>query len=144
MLNHLSLEVEYYGAKYRNDLAMVGNNNTVADWTIMDHAIPSPKPVSNADYGIDSAGYFRKSSGDSTYVRGTAMDKDNVTKDNLKWSLYVDKVVAGHIQFVGQVANDHYRPRPTASGVIHSEGGTAEAFASPKDWYFMLRVGYFF
>jgi hypothetical protein len=144
LLNHLSLEVEYYGAKYRNDLALIGNNNVVADWTTQDHALPSPKPVTNADYGIDSLGYFRLSTGDSVYVRGTAMDKDNVTKDNLKWSVYIDKVVSQHVQFVAQVANDHFRPRPVASGLIHSEGGTAEVFASPKDWYFMLRVGYFF
>jgi len=143
-LNHLSLEVEYYGAKYRNDLALVGNNNVVADWTIQAHSIPSPKPPSNANYGIDSTGYYRNSQGDSVYVRGTALDKENLTKDDLKWSLFIDKVVANHIQFIAQVANDHYRPRPVASGLIKSWGGTAEAFASPKDWYYMFRVGYFF
>jgi hypothetical protein len=144
LLNHVSVEVEYYGAKYRNDLALLGYNNVVADWTRQDHAIPSPKPPSNSDYGIDSLGYFHKQNGDSVYVGGTAMDKNNVTKDNLKWSVFVDKIVARHIQFVGQIANDHYRPRPVASGLISSLGGTAEAFASPKDWYFMARVGYFF
>ena len=144
LLDHLSFEVEHYGAKYRNDLTLVGNNNVVADWTIQEHPIPSPKPPSNADYSIDTAGYFVKSTGEKVYVRGTASDKENVTKDDIKWSIYVDKVVAKHVQFVAQVANDHYRPRPTASNVIKSEGGTAEAFASPKDWYFMLRVGYFF
>jgi hypothetical protein len=143
-LNHLTVEVEYYGAKYRNDLALVGYNNVVADWTRQDHPIPSPKPPSNSNYGIDSLGYFKKLNGDSVYVAGTAMDKDNVTKDNLKWSLFADKIVANHIQFVAQVANDHYRPRPVASGLISSLGGTAEAFASPKDWYYMVRVGYFF
>lgn len=143
-LDHFSLEVEYYGAKYRNDLALVGNNNVVADWTIQSHPIPSPKPPTNADYGIDTSGYFRKSNGDSIYVRGTAMDKENLTKDDLKWSLFLDKIVAGHIQFAAQIANDHYRPRPVASGLIKSWGGTAEAFASPKDWYYMFRVGYFF
>jgi hypothetical protein len=144
LLNHLSFEVEYYGAKYRNDLALVGYNNVVADWTLQEHRIPSPKPPSNSDYGIDSAGFFKTQSGDSIFVGGTASDKSNVTKDNLKWSIYVDKVVANHIQFVAQVANDHFRPRPVASGLINSFGGTAEAFASPKDWYYMFRVGYFF
>lgn len=144
ILNHLSVEVEYYGAKYRNDLALVGNNNVVADWTRQNHPIPSPKPPSNSNYNIDSSGYFVSDAGDSVYVRGTAMDKNNVTKDDIKWSIMADKVVAGHIQFLAQVANDHYRPRPVASGLIASLGGTAEAFASPKDWYFLLRVGYFF
>lgn len=144
LLDHLSLEVEYYGAKYRNDLVLVGNNNVVADWTRQEHPLPSPKPPSNPDYGIDSSGYYRMFSGDSVYVRGTALDKENVTKDNFKWSLFADKIVANHVQFVAQIANDHYRPRPIATNVIVSQGGTAEAFASPKDWYFMLRVGYLF
>lgn len=144
ILNHLSFEVEYYGAKYRNDLALVGNNNVVADWTRQNHPIPSPKPPSNSDYGIDSLGYFRTDAGDSVLVTGTAMDKNNVTKDDVKWSILVDKVVAKHILFMAQIANDHYRPRPVASGLIASLGGTAEAFASPKDWYYMFRVGYFF
>ena len=144
ILNHVSLEVEYYGARYRNDLALVGYNDVVADWTTQRHLQPSPKPVTDADYHIDSLGYFRKATGDSVYVRGTASDKENVTQDNWKWSLYMDKVVAKHVQFIAQVANDHFRPRPVASGLITSEGGTAEAFASPKDWYYMLRVGYFF
>ncbi len=142
-LDHISMEVEYYGATYRNDLALIGNNNAVADWTIIGHAIPSPKPPSNADYGIDSAGYFHLGT-DSTYVRGTGMDKENLTMDNLKWSLYLDKTISKHIQFIGQVANDHYRPRPVATGLIKSDGGTAEAFTTSKDWYFMVRMGYFF
>jgi len=144
LLNHLSLEVEYYGAKYRNDLALVGNNNVVAPWTIQDHRLPSPKPVSNEDYSIHTSGYFVKSTNDSVLVRGTAMDKENVTKDDIKWSVNIDKVIQSHVQFLAQVANDHFRPRPVASGLIQSEGGTAEVFASPKDWYFMLRIGYFF
>lgn len=144
LLDHISLEVEYYGAKYRNDLALVGNNNGVADWTIQEHRIPSPKPPSDSDYGIDSLGYYKLQSGDSVYVRGTALDKENVTKDNLKWSLFMNKVVAGHVQFMAQIANDHYRPRPIANGLIFSQGGTAEAFASPNDWYYMLRIGYLF
>ena len=72
------------------------------------------------------------------------MDKENLTMDNLKWSLYVDKTISKHIQFIGQVANDHYRPRPVATGLIKSDGGTAEAFTTSKDWYFMFRMGYFF
>jgi hypothetical protein len=42
------------------------------------------------------------------------------------------------------VANDHYRPRPVATGLIASSGGVAEAFSEQSDWYFMLRMGYFF
>ncbi len=145
-LDHLSIEVEHYGAKYRNDLAGTGYvYDEVAPWTVKAHPIATPKPLTNADYGIDTAGVFKKSTDTAgVSVRGTAMDKENLTKDDLKWSLFAEKVVSGHIQFIGQVANDHYRPRPVASGLIKSWGGTAEAFASPKDWYYMFRIGYFF
>jgi len=144
LLNHLSLEVEYYGARYRNDLALVGNNNLVADWTSQDHPIPSAKPPTDSLYKIIDHDYFLNQAGDTVHVAGTALDKENLTTDNLKWSLFAEKIVAGHIQFIGQIANDHYRPRPVAVGLTASSGGTAEAFAGPKDWYFMFRIGCFF
>jgi len=150
-LNHLSLEVEYYGATYRNDLARIGNNNTVAPWTIQAHPIPSPKPVGYVDYGIDTVtgiwvrpDFNDPSKNDTVRVFGTAMDKANQTKDNLKWSLIAEKIISNHISVLVQVANDHYRPKSVAKGLIKSEGGTQEAFASPQDWYFMFRMGFFF
>ena len=145
ILDLLSFEVEWYGALYRNDLANVGNNNLVADWTTLERRpVPSPKPVSYGDYGIDAQGNWVNSFGDTLNVKGTAMDKENLTTDNLKWSLFLEKSISGHIRFQGQIANDHYRPAPIATGLIASTGGTAEAFSSTKDWYFMLRMGYFF
>ncbi len=150
-LTHLSLEVEYYGALYRSDLARVGNNNTVAGWTIQNHPIPSPKPVGYADYGIDTlTGFWIKpdpidpAKADTVRVKGTALDKENQTLDNIKWSVLAEKVISNHIRISGQLANDHYRPKPVATGLIKAEGGTQEAFASPKDWYFLIRMGYFF
>jgi hypothetical protein len=145
LLSHLSLEVEYYGARYRNDLVRVGNNNVVAPWTIQAHPVPSAKPPGYENYGIDSAGnWINSAAGDTLHVKGTAMDKINQTKDDIKWSLLAEKVIGNHLSIMAQVANDHYRPKPVATGLIKSEGGTQEAFASPKDWYFMLRMGYFF
>ncbi|MDQ3001342.1 MAG: hypothetical protein M3Y08_08785 [Fibrobacterota bacterium] len=145
-LNHLAFEVEHYGALYRNDLARIGNNNTVAPWTIIKHPIASPKPVSYEDYGIDpvTGNWVNNNTGDTVAVKGTALDKANQTKDNIKWSLFAEKVISNHLSIMAQVANDHYRPKPVATGLIKSEGGTQEAFASPKDWYFMIRMGYFF
>lgn len=160
LLDHLSLEVEYYGARYRNDLALVGNNNLVADWTIQDHPTPSPKPPTDSLYLIQDHAYVNRA-GDTVRVAGTALDKDNLTRDDLKWSLYLDKIVAGHIRFIGQIANDHYRPRPVAAGMIKSTGGTAEVFADRTslgapdewykpwtvlkgDWYYMIRIGFLF
>jgi hypothetical protein len=144
LVDHFSIEVEYYGAKYRNDLALLGNDNIVAPWTFQAHPLPSPKPVSNSDYKIDSAGVYRPAGGDTVLVRGTGMDKENLTLDDIKWSVNIDKTLSNHIVFSGQIANDHFRPRPVATGLIKSEGGTAEAFTTMKDWYFTIRMGYFF
>jgi hypothetical protein len=120
ILDFLSLEAEWYRSPYRNDLANIGNLNNVADWTglIPDRPTPSPAPVK--DVYPDS------------------------TRDNWKWSVNMEKTVAEHVRFIAQVANDHYRPRPIATTSIASRGGTAEAFTSPKDWYLMFRIGYFF
>lgn len=142
-LNHLSLEVEYYGALYRSDLGRVGYTNTVAPWTQQPRPIPSPKPVSYADYGIDSAGLWINGT-DTVRVKGTAFDKENQTQDNIKWSLFAEKLIGNHLSIMVQVANDHFRPKPVATTLISAEGGTQEAFASPKDWYFMFRMGFFF
>lgn len=119
-LNYLSLEVEYYRSPYRNDLANIGNLNNVADWTDLIPSRPTPSPVP---------------------VQGIYPDS---TRDNWKWSVNMEKIVAGHVHFIAQVANDHFRPRPMATTSISSKGGTAEAFTSPKDWYLMFRMGYFF
>jgi hypothetical protein len=115
--DYISVEYEYYNSPYRNDLANIGTLNGVADWTIQLPNRPTPSPAP---------------------VTGPYADS---TRDNSKWSVNVKKTVAGHVQFLGQVANDHYRPRPMATGLINSTGGTAEAFTTPKDWYWMLRVG---
>ncbi len=117
-LDFLSVEFEYYGSKYRNDLANTGNINGVADWTVQTRPTPSPAPV---------AGVYSDS-----------------TRDDIKWSLNLQKTVKQHIQFICQIADDHYRPRPIANGFISATGGTAEALTTPRDWYLMARIGYFF
>ncbi|MFC1585358.1 hypothetical protein ACFL5V_07415 [Fibrobacterota bacterium] len=144
LLDLLSLELEWYGCLYRNDLALVGNNNVVAPWTTQDHPIPSPKPVTYDDYGIDEQGNYISRDGDTVNVLGTPMDVENLTSDNLKWSLNLEKSVQKHIMFSAQVACDHYRPRPVATGLIFSNGGTATAFSDVSDWYFMFRTSFFF
>jgi len=117
VLDLLALEVEWYGSPYKNDLAKIGNpNSIVADWTTQIRDVPSPAPVTHADS----------------------------TRDDWKWSLTAEKTVRKHVQLTAQVANDHFRPRPIATGLINAAGGTSAAFTSPRDWYFTLRVGYFF
>ena len=118
LLDFFSIEGEWYGAKYRNDLGNIGNLNGVADWTTQNRPVPSPLPV---------PGPYQDS-----------------TADNIKWSVNAEKKFLGHIALQAQVANDHYRPRPISSGYITAAGGTAEAFTNPRDWYAMFRTTYFF
>jgi len=146
IVDRLSVEAEWYGAKYRNDMANLGYTNGVADWTRQEHPIPSPKPVMNSDFNIDSTGnWYNPATGISLPVSGTALDKENLTSDDFKWSINLEKKVSGSIQLSLQVANDHYRPRPVAlQGYIFSDGGTKEAFAGKSDWYTMFRMSHFF
>lgn len=117
LLDRLSVEVEWYGSPYRNDLYNIGNpNSMVAPWRWNpQRPIPSPIPV-----------------------EGVAED------DNWRWSVLLEKNLASYVRLTAQVASDHYRPLPFGTGLIYQEGGTGTAFQSPKEWYFMARLGFFF
>lgn len=125
ILNLLSLEVEWYGSPHRNDLAYVGNPSAiVAPWMWQGQSLTplsSPSPVSPGAYA-DS------------------------TRDNVKWSLFMQKTVSKHVRFTGQIANDHYRPSPLVNSAagIGTTGGTQAVLTSSSDWYFMGRLGFFF
>jgi hypothetical protein len=112
MLDLLSLEVEWYGAKYRDDLwrYQTGRNY-----------YPSPLPVSNSDV-----------------LSVTDVEK-NVKRDNWKWSLYAARTIQDHFKVSVQVANDHFRP----GGVVGNPSQEA-ILSTPKDWYWMSKIAYFF
>jgi len=119
-LDYLSIEVEWFGSPYRNDIGKIGYYNDVADWTLRNLSRPIAAPVP---------------------VMGPYADS---TRDNWKWAIYAEKKIKNHIQLIGQIADDHYRPPHTATGLIATSGGTEEAFTTPADWYFMFRAGYTF
>jgi hypothetical protein len=139
-LDVVSLEAEWYGARYRNDIGKLMESQK--------SELPSPIPMSYKSYepfidrgGVDPVtGRLRK---DSTLVRGTALDIENLTQDDWKWSLFLQKTVRGHVRFTGQIANDHFRPQPVRDKGSDL-GGTSEFSSSLDDWYFMFRMGYFF
>ncbi len=82
LLDNLSLEVEWYGAKFRDDLWRYQTGRSL---------YPSPLPVSNGD------------------VRNIDVES-NQKRDNWKWSLYAAKTIRNHFKISAQVANDHFRP----------------------------------
>ena len=158
LLDYLSLEVEWYGSKYRNSLARIGNFNSLSQPGLFPQPVdavtstPSPVPLSYEDYygnysqgggTPDANGNIVLNSGDTLHVKGNAWDVENLKTDNWKWSLFLEKTVHSHVTFTAQIANDHFRPRPAAT-VLNEQGGMAEAFTSPRDWYFMFRTSYFF
>jgi hypothetical protein len=162
-LDVLSLEAEWYGARYRNNIIKLTQQKY--------SELPSPIPVSYKTYDpinkkggvdpitgrifkdstdalgqavLDANGEIIKVPGD-IQVTGTALDIENLTQDNWKWSLFFQKTVRQHIRFMGQIANDHFRPQPTHTKYVDLAGsGATELSSSMSDWYFMLRMGYFF
>ena len=119
-LDMLSLEMEWYGSPYKNDLGHIGYpSNVVAPWQNPGFGTPSPTPAMAGSY-------------------------PDSTADNLKWAVFVQKTVSKHVRFTVQIANDHYRPTPLSKDFTNSAGGTLAVLSRPGDWYFMGRIGFFF
>ncbi len=62
-------------------------------------------------------------------------------RNDWKWSLYASRVLLGHLRIAGQVANDHL-VLPSSSAA--SDPDFPEVLTTPKDWYWMLKLAYFF
>jgi hypothetical protein len=114
LLDHASLEVEWYGAKFRDDT-----------WRQQPDLDRIDRPLSPIPNDISAPGEPPK-----TYSR-----------DNLKWAFHVARTIEGHFKVSGQVANDHFRPL----GIAARTAPTYEvATSTPKDWYWMAKIAYFF
>jgi hypothetical protein len=112
ILDRLSLEAEWYGSPYRNDLYNVGNPA----------AIVAPWMNNNGDF-------LTPLSSPVPVYPGAYADS---TRDNWKWSVLLEKRAAKHVRLIAQVANDHTisPPIPTG-GVVNSKGGTASLLTAP-------------
>lgn len=154
-LDYLSVEVERYTAKYKADYSKLGYDQSlyfknIAPPQLLVKKQPSAIPISVQDlagdrYTITPEGDFVNiQTGQVIKVKGTALDPENLTADDWKWSVNAEKTVAGHVRFIGQIANDHFVPRPVRGGLISENAGLAQVFSSLKDWYVMGRIGYFF
>lgn len=108
LLDRLSLEVEWYGATFKDDLKRF--NHTSANQ-------PVPFPI---------------------------VDGEKYRKDDIKWSLYGSRVIAGHVKLSFQAASDHFRP-----GIFNGYGdnnppGSEAVFFSPREWYWETKAAYYF
>lgn len=155
LLDFLSLEVEHYPAKYKADYSKLGYDRSLYFKNITAPQVsatkaPSAIPISRKDLAGDKwqilpdGRFYNPKTDDTVLVNGTALDPENMTADDWKWSLNAEKTVFGHMQFSAQVANDHFVPRPVRAGLISEGGGMSQIFISMKDWYYMVRIGYFF
>lgn len=129
LLDEATLEVEWYGAPFRDDYRRL-------------YVQTSPTPVSNGNYQ-------RESTPDGRLVSDTTkafkdFDVTNMKKDDIKWSLYLSKTFMGSLKMSMQAANDHYKPYTH----VNSPAGTTQrfesAFTTLQDWYLMARVGFVF
>jgi hypothetical protein len=114
LLDVVSLEIEYYGNTNMSDFGKVVADNS---W------VPRPRAVFDVP---DGKGGFTRARTD-TY------------SDDWKWSLYASRIVAGHLKISGQVADDHFR-----SGGYFLANTQSETLTAPDDWYWMLKVAYYF
>lgn len=155
LLDFLSLEVERYPARYRADYSKLGYDRSLYFKNIAAPPLAAPKapsaiPVSRQDMAgdkwqiLDDGSFYNPQTDDTVIVNGTALDPEHMVQDDWKWSLNAEKTFLGHMQFSAQVANDHFVPRPVRSGLITEKGGLSQIFITMQDWYYMVRVGYFF
>lgn len=129
LLDDCALEVEWYGAKFRDDYFKLVKET-------------SPIPVSNHtqeyDRKPDAQGRLES---DST-IAFADVDVEHMTKDDWKWSLYMSKTVQKYVKVSFQVANDHYRPwENSASG---NTTRYESAFTELRDYYAMMKIGFTF
>lgn len=68
----------------------------------------------------------------------------NTTQDNFKWSIYASKTVAGHVKISAQAASDHFRPGIFAGYGADAPPKNEVPFFSPREWYWMTKIAYFF
>lgn len=115
----LALEVEYYGSKLVPDYRKVMEGGSAVPQTVW---INRGAPPDTGTATFDQQPY-------------------DTGADDIKWSLYMARVFAGHVKISGQVANDHFRTggTPGLSGKSYEE-----ALTHSNDWYWFLKLSYFF
>lgn len=124
ILDNLSLEVEYYGSKNHSDY---GKAESYSSWV---PRAPGSLAVKSGQ-SIPFGGF--------TYDKIQVMRVPDNSEDDWKWSLYASRLMLGHLKVSGQVANDHLRP-----GGYGLQPTWSEALTTLEDWYWMLKVAYFF
>lgn len=146
LLDNLSLEVEYYGSPYKNDLKELQTNFSPTPIsnrtnTFRPKVLPAGHVTASGEVLAAPRTVVSSSSGQvwEDVVWGDPYDMTKLHKDDWKWSLHAARTILGHIRFSAQVANDHFRPGGTGTTPTYFA-----LFSTLEDWYWMTKVTYFF
>jgi hypothetical protein len=112
LLDDFSIEAEYFNSPYVPDYAKV-----------MEFSSPIPRSP-----------YWNRA------ASGAGSKPYDVNADNWKWSIYLSKVLAGHVKLSAQAASDHFRIGSQQPWFPTYD----ETFAGSGDWYFMTKLAFFF
>lgn len=113
-LDHLSVEVQWYGSTLRDDLT--GYNHTSG---VRPSPLPAVDPMEPATVPSE-------------------------TEDDVKWSVHGTYSLAQRVKLSFQVANDHFRPGLYAGDGDNNPAGQQAVLKSSSDWYTSLKLAYFF
>jgi hypothetical protein len=150
LLDVCALEVEWYGAKFRNDYYKLQQWLSPVPPSNRYEYFYSPDTIYADDGSVDrvvvGVGDEQTGKHDTTDVPwGEPFDSQNMVADNIKWSLYLSRTLREHIAISLQIANDHYRPAHHATGLERLRASRFdEACTTLRDFYMMLRIGFVF
>jgi hypothetical protein len=83
-------------------------------------------PYYNSDQNISNTG---------TPTSLTNDPNENITEDNIKWSIFMEKKFLKRISIMSQIANDHVRPVDFRYNPV-----STAALTQKNSWYYMFRI----
>lgn len=127
-LDVLSLELEYYGKKYVNRVPIYANSKNILRLPIpYDPFVNSGHPNGSLEGNPNASGNYTK----DTYKTRQAQ---------WKWSVYAKKTLFERFYIATQFARDHTLIKTGLAQNVDYE----EIFVRGKQWYWMMKFGYFF
>ncbi len=135
ILDECNFEVEWYGAKFRND-----------GYKLEKRGSPIPVSNSNQEYNrsADSTGGLIVEEVPIPSLKFADYNVENMVNDNWKWSFYMSKTLQQYIKLSFQIANDHYRPWASDSPNAFDSKRYESAFTKLTDYYTMFKIGFTF
>jgi hypothetical protein len=132
LLDECNVEVEWYGAKFRND-----------GYKLEKRSSPIPVSNSNQEYNrsADPSGGLLVEDAPVPGKKFSDYDVENMVEDNWKWSFYMSKTLQRYVKLSFQVANDHYHPWASDSPNAFDSKRYESAFTRLTDYYTMFKIG---